>query len=98
MAHGAVVYGKGVITGSADDSLEGAFRIAIAQKPLQNALKESFSWKNMKGGVISFAANLAIGVISDRYENIQEDMAIKESGQADEKDVANSISVIAVKV
>jgi hypothetical protein len=95
LAQGAIIYGKGTVTGSVPDSLEGALRIAIAQNSLKGHFKEIFSWKNMKGGVISFVANLVIGVTSDIYENIQENKAINDSRNANKNDANNAISVVA---
>jgi hypothetical protein len=92
LAQGMAIYGRGAVTGSVSDSFEGAIRTAISQK----ALKEVFSWKNMKGSVISFAANMVIGIGSDIYENIQEDMAIEASKTADDDDAGNTINVIAI--
>ena len=96
LAHGAAVYARGAVTGSTSDSLEGALRIALAQR----SLKDIFSWKNMRGGVYCFLANVVIGVGSDLYENIQEDMAIEASRVADKIDAGagNAISVVAVNV
>jgi hypothetical protein len=94
LAHGAAVYARGAVTGSTSDSLEGALRIALAQR----SLKDIFSWKNMRGGIVCFLANAVIGVGSDLYENIQENMAIKASENFDDSDAGNAISVVAVNV
>jgi len=40
---------------------------------------------------------MTIEVLSDIYENYQEDMAIKASKDANDSDAGNSISVVAVE-
>ncbi|WDF56091.1 PAAR-like protein [Mucilaginibacter sp. KACC 22063] len=83
------------VTGDAAQGLEGAFRIAIANKNLKGFEEGSkFSGYTAIGGVL---ANITVGYASDKLEEHFAEEAGKAKQEASDSDRKNGINVLSVK-
>ncbi|MDR2921531.1 MAG: DUF4280 domain-containing protein [Tannerella sp.] len=98
-AAGVIQYGAGAATNNLGTMGEGALRADIGRHILKNRVDWQMMKSGLKEGLVAFIANMIIGVGSDIYENIQEDIAIDVSRAANRDDakVGNAISVVAVE-